>query len=436
MTITDESFLAFLNCETKSFLKSSGVVGDQREPRDWRQRLDEEFERKCCIELRAHFREDECLTGVSLSKVLENNQCRLAMDCVAETLEIQSRLHALERLTPTGNIKPDVYVPIRFVHGKKITTQNKMLLSFDVLALYTSLGTMPPFGRIIHGSKLATVKVKVAGLVQTVQGIITRITAQHASQKPPHLVLCKHCPDCEFRTRCHQIATENDDLSLLSGMTEKERRKQHSRGIFTVTQLSYTFRARRKPKRLVSKPDKYSHALKALAIRERKICVAGTPDSIIHRQPVYLDVEGIPDRNFYYLIGLRVKNGDEFVQHSFWANEPSEEKETWVSFLRTLAKIDNPQLLYYGSYETQFLKRMKERYPDVIEDPALLDRLIRESVNILSAIYAQIYFPTYSNGLEEIAQYLGFRWSDSNATGLHALTLRHEWELSKDSSLK
>ena len=38
--------------------------------------------------------------------------------------------------------------------------------------------------------------------------------------------------------------------------------------------------------------------------------------------------------------------------------------------------------------------------------------------NLLSFIYAQIYFPTYSNGLKEISGYLGFRWSGSPSSGL------------------
>jgi len=46
--------------------------------------------------------------------------------------------------------------------------------------------------------------------------------------------------------------------------TEKERRKFNGKGIFTVKQLSYTFRARRRPKRLAGKREKYHHSLKAL----------------------------------------------------------------------------------------------------------------------------------------------------------------------------
>ncbi len=79
---------------------------------------------------------------------------------------------------------------------------------------------------------------------------------------------------------------------------------------------------------------------------------------------------------------------------------------------------------------------MKQRHSLVARDALLLDRLISESVNILSVIYACIYFPTYSNSLKDIAQYLGFKWSESTASGLNTLIWRSQWESSKDTNLK
>src|SRR5437870_1912978 len=436
MLITDEIFQAFLQCETKSHLKLSGAVGDQREFPDWERNLVEDYKRKCHRQLRADFREAECLVGVAFPQALENSLCRLVMDCRVRAPEIQSHLHALERLASPGQTNHSPYMPIRCVPREKITKQDKLLLAFDALALWTVSGQAPLFGKIIHGSEQATAKVDVAGLMDMAKTVVGKIAAQQARHTPPPLILNKHCAECEFKARCRQIALEKDELSRLASMTEKERKQQHTKGIFSVTQLSYTFRARRKPKRLASKPDKYSHALRALALRESKIHIAGRPGLNMHRNPVYLDVEGVPDRDFYYLIGLRIKNGEAYVQYSFWANELSEEKEIWAAFLQTLAKIDNPQLIHYGSYETTFLKRMKERYRKAVGHPAFLDQLIAESVNVLSVIYAQIYFPTYSNGLKEIAQYLGFQWSESDASGLHTLMWRSQWESSKDASLK
>src|SRR4029453_8467343 len=77
------------------------------------------------------------------------------------------------------------------------------------------------------------------------------------------LILNRHCAECEFQARCRQKALEKDDLSLLGGMKEDERKEYNSRGIFTVTQLSYTFRPRRRPKKMRHKKEKYHHSLKA-----------------------------------------------------------------------------------------------------------------------------------------------------------------------------
>ena len=79
---------------------------------------------------------------------------------------------------------------------------------------------------------------------------------------------------------------------------------------------------------------------------------------------------------------------------------------------------------------------MKHRYPNILGNSVLVDRLISESVNVLSVIYGQVYFPTYSNGLKENAHYLGFRWTDINPSGVNALVLRYDWELSKDIDRK
>jgi predicted RecB family nuclease len=435
MLITNEIFQAFLKCETKSYLKLSGEIGTRHSFTDWRLSIIEDFTRECRIRLCANYRDAEYLLYSSSLQDLENNKYRLVFACTVQAQNIQAHIQALERIS-SSKTKYNPYIPIRFIPSEKITKHDKLQLAFDALALSIASGKPPLFGKIIHGNEYKAVKIKLAGLMKAIRSLVERITAQIASSTHPQLILNKHCGECEFQPRCRQIANEKDELSLLSGMTEKERKKQHEKGIFSVTQLSYTFRPRRKAKHSASNPDKYNHALKALAIREGKIHVAGRPELSLAGTPVYLDVEGDPDRAFYYLIGMRIKNGDSYIRHSFWADEMSGEKEMWRSFLLTLAKIEHPHLLHYGSYETTFLKRMKERYGGDVENSAFPDQLIAKSINILAVIYAQIYFPTYTNGLKEISRYLGFQWSDSAASGLNALILRSKWESFREPLLK
>src|SRR5262249_23166884 len=128
---------------------------------------------------------------------------------------------------------------------------------------------------------------------------------------------------CEFRQRCRTQAEKADDISLLGGVGEKELRRFHSKGIFTLTQLACTFRPRKRAKR-VKRPGSVRYpALQALAMRGKKVPVDDTP--VLPRKPVqvFLDAEGSEDGSFAYLLGVIVAQGDGQQMHSFWADSPA-----------------------------------------------------------------------------------------------------------------
>jgi len=432
MPITEETFEAFLKCETKSHLYFKCVVGVHSNFSKWQKHLREKFKQTGWERLRSAVRGDQCYVGTPALQMLKDNRYCLIIDYTAALPVIHARLHALQLIrTARDTLCP--YIPIRFVPSEKLTISDRLLLAFDALALSQTCGMTPRVGRIIHGCQYAPLTISLAGLIDKAQAVLGRITAQQAASTPPPLVLNKHCTECEFRSRCRQIAIEKDDLSLLSHIGEKERRKQNDKGIFTVLQLSHTFR----PRRHSAAAGLLNHqpALQALAIRKNQIHILGTPTLSLSGTPVYIDVEGDPDRDFYYLIGLRISSGGTFVQYSYWANTSADERAIWADCLDTLSATDNPRLIHYGSYETQFLKRMRTRYPD-IGNPSFLDWLFASTLNLLSVVYAHVYFPTYSNGLKEVASYLGFRWSDGAASGLTALAWRSQWESFRDPSLK
>jgi predicted RecB family nuclease len=228
------------------------------------------------------------------------------------------------------------------------------------------LGREISVGKTFHGDDHATLKVKVAPLRGTVRKLTGEMAALLTGGPPPDLILNRHCGECEFRDGRRQKAVEKDDLSLLGGMTERQRKEYHSKGIFTVRQLSYTFRPRRRPKRLRDKRERYHHSLKALAIRENKIHIVGGPELKIEGTPVYLDVEGLPDRDFYYLIGLHIGNGESAVKHSLWADTAKDEKKIWLEFLRIVEAVEKPVLIHYGGYETVFLRQLKDATMDSV----------------------------------------------------------------------
>src|SRR4029434_999655 len=163
--ITDDIFQAFLQCETKAHLKLTGAVGDQRAFSEWGRHLVEDYKQQCYRQWRADFGEAACLVGVALPQDLDNSRCRLAMDCTVRTQEMQAHLHAVERVAAPGTTNDSLYMPIRCVPREKITTQDKLLLAFDALVIWTVTGQAPRFGKIIHGREQAIAKVEWKFLV-------------------------------------------------------------------------------------------------------------------------------------------------------------------------------------------------------------------------------------------------------------------------------
>jgi predicted RecB family nuclease len=432
MRISSDLFNAFLKCPTKCWLRAASEPPSGNAYAEWMKSRKASYHATEIARLLSETPKGE----VAVSPPPENLKAarwhlaaNLAAHARMNSYVLESEVHAVERVPSEGRGRPPQFIPVRFIFTNKLGEDDKLLLAFDTFVLSEVTGREISFGKIIHGDDHSALKVKTAALSGEVRKCIERIAALLSSPTPPDLVLNRHCGECEFQTRCRQKAIEADDLSLLSGMSEKERKTLRSKGIFTVTQLSHTFRPRRRPKRMRDKRERYHHSLKALAIREKKIHIVGRPELKIEGMPIYLDVEGLPDRDFYYLIGARIGSGDSAVHHSLWADTAADEGKIWREFLGILETVEKPVLIHYGSYETAFLKRMGERHGKPPES-SVAAKAIQAAVNVLSVIFTQVYFPTFSNGLKEVAGHLGFRWSDSGVTGIQTIRCRHEWATS------
>ena len=363
----------------------------------------------------------------------KNARWQLALDQVFEADDLSANIHALQRVPAEAGSSE--FIPIRFVPSNKPSRANRLTAGFDALVLSKVARQTTGYAKIVHGDSWTTMKVRVAAQLRELTRIIGKLRNLLAAATPPALILNRHCPECEFRDRCWAKAIEKDDLSLLAGLTDKERARLNRRGIFTVNQLSHTFRPRRRPKRLAARPEKYHHSLRALALREKKIHVIGKLQLRIHGTPVFFDVESLPDRDFYYLIGVRIEAEERSTVHSLWANSLSDERTIWTDFLAVVSAVEKPILVHYGSFEAKFLKKMCERYGSP-PDGSIAAEAIASPLNLLSLIFATVYFPSYSNGLKENARFLGFEWSDATADGLQAIAWRHLWEESYDPKLR
>jgi predicted RecB family nuclease len=243
---------------------------------DWVRTETESYKNTGLAHLSQGFARDEIAIGLTGEIDAKTAKWRLAVDFTAQLLRIDTRIHAVERIPSLGRGKSAVFIPIRFIFRNKLNADDKLLLAFDAFALSSVLGRTVDTGKIIHGDDRTVSRVKLAGMRARVGKSIEKVAALIDTATPPELILRKHCAECGHQSLCRQKAVEKDDLSLLSGFTEKERKKYNNEGIFTVPQLSYTFRPRRRPRRLRNKIERHHHSLRAVAIREKKFTSSET----------------------------------------------------------------------------------------------------------------------------------------------------------------
>jgi predicted RecB family nuclease len=208
----------------------------------------------------------------------------------------------LTKIEETSSTNQTNYTPTLVVGTHKISKAQRLQLAFIGYVLSKCQNKKPASGKIIGvGNKAHTIKLN--NLYNEIEVVINKLRTWTSSQKPesPPVILNKHCLSCPFQQKCETEAKEHDHLSLLRGMTEREITVQNKKGIFTVNQFSYTYRPRKRKKNKGKHNPKYHHSLKALAIRDHKIYIVQKPKVPLSETLIFLDVEGIPDRSFYYL---------------------------------------------------------------------------------------------------------------------------------------
>jgi predicted RecB family nuclease len=338
---------------------------------------------------------------------------------------LHARCDFLAKVTEPSRLGRFGYEPVKVIGTCRAARADALGLAYQGFVLGEVQGRLPGSGTLVLLGDRPS-KVKLAATYREVRRIVEtlRAWAKAPAGDAPSVMLNKHCPICPFRDACLEQAEREDNLSLLDRMTPKLMRKYHNKGIFTVRQLSYMYRPRRSRKR-GNRPARHSLELQALAIRTGKVHVEHLPE--LPRQPVelVLDLEGVPDRDSYYLAGLLVCKDGEAQHLSFWASDDKDEAAMWSALVDWLEGFPDAPVYHYGSYEQKAFATLARRHG---KGTGLKIRL----VNLASFVYGRVYFPVRSNGLKVLGGFLGAAWANPLASGLQSLVWRHRWEASRD----
>jgi len=425
--ITSDLVAAYSQCQRKAYLLLKGKVkGDQHEY-------------ECILEERAaanrsryistlpngqvdsHFRKNG---GVRFSRK-DSPSCTISADDLVATCDALLKPQRESTRSHT-RLEPHIVVGTH-----SITDDQKLRLAFAGYVVGQTTRYRPSIGLIVPLTE-SPKQVRLEPLYSKVRTIINDLQEQICKplSEPPAPCLNKHCATCQFRKHCEHEAEKGDSLSLLKRMTPKLIRKYQKKGIFTVTQLSYLYKPRRRRKKVADTPPSFNVELQALAIRTNKIYLHEMPT--ISRQPIelFLDVEGIPDQGFDYLIGLVIQNGNDVSSHSFWADSVEDEAKIFEACLQKATEYGNAPIYHYGSYDPRAFQRASKKHG--IDSEAFINRM----VNVNSFVFGKVYFPTKSNRLKDLGVCVGASWSAPDPSGLQSLVWRYRWEETGRKKLK
>jgi predicted RecB family nuclease len=424
--ITSEVLEAFLHCKLKAHLKEAGEQGTRTDYEALLSRRDD-LKQAAIQKILAAHGEDQVARSITLTADELKSAPLFVLDALYEDDLFCLKIDGLKRVPGASALGPFHYLPMLFRSGEKIGREERLVLELHGLLLAGMQGLAPSHGIVWHGKECRGTRVALR--MDRAEQLLRQLRRTQDSE-PPKLVLNDHCQMCEYRQRCHDQAVKEDSLSLLRGMNDQEIRKRARRGIFTLAQLAHTFRPRRKAKKDLHKPGKRQHALHAMAVRDRKVYVLGSPAIPAASARIYLDVEGKPDESFVYLIGMLVVRGGVEERHSFWADSKEQEQAAFEHLLAEASRHEPFVMFCYGGYELAFLRRMKKQ----ASNKEAVDRLLGSVVNVLSVVYSHLYFPCHANGLKDIAGFLGCTWSEPDASGLQSLVWRARWEETGDET--
>lgn len=293
-TITSNLVEAYSQCPRKAFLMMTGVAnpGAHEHVRI----TDEQAAvNRQAYRARIGLKEDSPPGEVGDLKV----GLKVIADAELTTEGLNARCDVLTKVHESSRLGRFSYEPLKVIGTCRASRPDTLGLAFQGLVLGEVQGRQPSIGTfVLLNDRPST--VKLAGKYKEVRRIVETLRAWTSQPvaDAPSVVLNKHCPSCPFRDACLQQAEREDNLSLLDRMTPKLMRKYQDKGIFTVRQLSHIYKPRRSRKK-TKRQGRHSLELQALAIRTGKVHVEHLPELPRSTVELFLDIEGVPDRNSY-----------------------------------------------------------------------------------------------------------------------------------------
>lgn len=228
---------------------------------------------------------------------------------------------------------------------------------------------------------------------------------------------------------CNKIAEKTNDISLVAGISLKTKNKLVAYGFKTVSDLVNTDTQKlMKIKGVGDKTaTKFVYSAKAIQSKKPIIKDKKSIDFPNSKVEIFLDLEGTDPTMMGeeviqadYLIGILVRADSKEKYIPFIANDLAHEQDMLLEFLDFMKKQKNYVIYHYHHYEKTHLDKMMTKY-EVDEKTKKI--VFEHMIDVYKVATDSVVFPTYGNGLKQIAKFLGFNWRHKDVDATESIAL-------------
>lgn len=328
----------------------------------------------------------------------------------------------LEKRPGKSSLGNYYYVPCDIKSGHSLKPEYEMQVTFYAYLLDLVQGRMPDEGEIIlwDESKESFSVPECLDRFNEIMEDIKEIVAGKVVK--PHI--CSNCGECIWGDYCLEIAIENDDLSLISGLGSKKRKDFTSRGICKSSDVATMDIEKMCEVKGLGVKSLTNFKNQAISLKEDRVIKLGTPKFPESKTEIFFDIEGETNLGIDYLYGLWVREDSNERFECFLAERPEDEGKMWKSFLDFMSGIDDFTIYYYTSYEKTSMKKLFERHGG---DEDTLNEIRENMIDLYPIVRNSVVLPLYSYSLKPIAKYLGHSWSSTKAGGAQSIYWYSVW---------
>ncbi len=303
--------------------------------------------------------------------------------------------------------------------------EQKFPLVFYSLILEKIQGVRPREAYVINpeGQERAFLVDDFVDRFHTTREEIERILA---GQKPPPFLKsgCKRTP---WYLLCMEGAQGCNDVSLVYRLSQADQRRLYSIGVRTVAEL-----ADADGEHLRAQLEDWPYDKIVRLQNQARVLMSNEP--LVLRKPefptvateIFFDIESDPLRDTDYLLGLLYRDtaSGTVRYESLVAEKPEDEQVVWKKFLDLLATWEDFVVYHYAFYERMVFDRLMLRHG---APSALAAKFHEHAEDLHAKTTDSVVLPLYFYTLKDVAQFIGYQWSDPEAGGAESVTWYDEW---------